>query len=225
MNHSRTIPVIGTDGLEKLKTSKIAIFGIGGVGGYALESLVRAGAEDIFLIDYDTVDPSNLNRQILFTTEDVDKSKCDIAIKRIKKINPNCKITFSKEKITTENIKTLIPSNIEFAIDAIDDVEAKVKLIEHLHKNNIYFISSMGAGNRLDPTKVEFADISKTSVCPLARSVRKKLREIEIYKGVPSIFSTENSIKNSENTIGSISFMPGIFGLFAAGKLIKKIIE
>ena len=224
MNHSRTIPVIGIDGLNKLREKKIAIFGIGGVGGYALESLVRAGAENIFIVDFDSVDDSNLNRQILFLNENIGENKIDVAIERIKKINPNCIITFNKEKLTSANIEKIIPKDLDYAIDAIDEIHAKVNLITFLFKKNIYFISSMGAGNRLDPTKVNFADISKTSVCALARNVRKKLREIGISKGVPVIYSTENSIKNS-NVIGSISYMPGIFGLFAAGKLIQKITE
>jgi len=224
MNHSRTIPVIGIDGLNKLKEKKIAIFGIGGVGGYALESLVRAGAENVFIADFDTIDDSNLNRQILFLNENIGENKIDVAIERMKKINPNCKITFSKEKLTSKNLEKIVPEDLDYAIDAIDDIHAKVNLIKFLYEKKIYFISSMGAGNRLDPTKVNFEDISKTSVCALARNVRKKLREIKIHKGVPVIYSTENSIKNS-NTIGSISYMPGIFGLFASGKLIQKIIE
>jgi len=233
MDQSRTEILIGADGVDKLRKATVMIIGLGGVGGHAAEAIVRAGAGQIIIADYDTIAPSNLNRQILTLSSNIGIKKTETASERFREINPEIKITSFTERLTPENIGMIFPETADnlYAIDAIDEIDAKIALITELHRRGIPFISSMGAGSRLNPSLVRIADISKTEHCPLARVIRRKLRLAGIEKGVRCVYSTENLNRFAEpesegerRKQGSISFMPGIFGLTAAGVIINDII-
>lgn len=233
MDLSRSRILVGDTGLEKLKKSTVAVFGLGGVGGYAAEAIVRAGAGRIVIADFDVVTPSNINRQILALQPCMGRLKADIAAERYMQINPGIEITKITEHLTPENIPSIIPYDNAYlyAIDAIDEIGPKTALIAELHRRGIPFASSMGAGSRLDPMQVKTGDISKTSHCPLARVIRRNLKELGIERGVRCVYSTENlnmvlepETGRGKRTQGSISFMPGIFGLTLAGIIINDII-
>ncbi len=236
IDDSRTRLIVGVDGIEKLSRASVAVFGLGGVGGYAAEAIARSGVGTMVIVDFDTVAPSNLNRQIISLMDNIGRLKTDVCEERLRSINPELNIIKHTLKVTENNIDSILMNFTDnlYVIDAIDDIRAKAALMAYLQKNNITFISSMGAGNRLNPCAVTIDDISKTSHCPLARIMRKKLKEYNIYKGITVVYSTEeplpadrnnSGIKAEERAIGSISFLPGIFGLTAAGYIIKKIIE
>ena len=230
MDTSRTLKLIGEQGINRLKNSSVAVFGLGGVGGHALESIARAGVGKILICDFDRVAPSNLNRQILSLESNIGELKTSIAEKRLKDINPDVIITSIAERLTEDNIDTYLNEDFDYAIDAIDEVIPKVCLLARLKERNKIFVSSMGAGSRLDPSLVKTDDISKTAGCPLARTVRKRLRQLDIHKGIPCVFSTESPVKyNDDNTenqgsTGNISYMPALFGLIASSYIIRKII-
>jgi tRNA A37 threonylcarbamoyladenosine dehydratase len=232
MDLSRTEILIGEDRLNRLRTATVAIFGLGGVGGHAAEAIVRAGVGNVIIADYDRVTSSNINRQILSLESTMGIMKTEAAEQRFRDINPQLKIQTISSRITPDNIATIIEfKKPMYAIDAIDEIESKAALIKVFLNNNIPFVSSMGAGSRLDSSKIKIDDISKTHSCPLARIMRKKLKQEGIEKGVRCIFSTENlnKIKEPEHSDGkrmqgSTSFIPGIFGLIAAGIIINDII-
>ena len=233
MDQSRTEILIGAEGVDKLRKATIMIIGLGGVGGHAAEAIVRAGAGRVIIADYDTVAPSNINRQILSLSSNIGDKKTDVATERFKNINPEIEIVSYSEHLTPDNIGMIFPETADnlYAIDAIDEIDAKIALIAELHRRRIPFVSSMGAGSRLNPSLIKVADISKTEHCPLARVIRKKLRLAGIEKGVRCIYSTENLNRFAEaesegerRKQGSISFMPAIFGLTAAGVIINDII-
>ena len=245
---SRTELIIGKEGIEKLHHSKVAIFGIGGVGSFVVEGLVRAGIGNFVLIDDDKVCMTNLNRQIIATRKTVGKYKTDVMKERILEINPNAKVETSKEFFMPESSHEMIDGSVDYIVDAVDTVTAKIELVVTANKMNIPIISSMGTGNKLDPTKFEVTDIYKTQMCPLAKVMRKELkaRGIEHLKVV---YSKEEPIKiNNEsdsscktNCIcppdtkrkcnvrsqvpGSISFVPSVCGLIIAGEVIKDLIN
>lgn len=171
---SRTEILIGKEPLDKLRNSNIAIVGIGGVGSFCAEALARTGINNITLIDMDTVDITNINRQLIADTTTVGKLKVDVMKERILKINPNANVTTFQVFLDKNNIPSLIYKNHDYVIDCIDNVNSKVALIEYCYKENIEIISALGTGNKLDPTKFEVTDIFKTSICPLARIIRKK---------------------------------------------------
>lgn len=233
MDLSRSRILVGDEGLQKLRESTVAVFGLGGVGGYAAEAIVRAGAGRILIADFDVVTPSNINRQILSLQSNMGQLKADIAYERYLEINPALELIKITEHLAPENIPSLIPSGIRnlYAIDAIDEIAPKTALIAELHRRGIPFVSSMGAGSRLDPSQVKTGDISKTSHCPLARVIRRKLKDLGIDRGVRCVYSTENLNRVEEpesghgkRSQGSISFMPGIFGLTLAGIIINDIL-
>jgi len=226
---SRTSLLIGHDKLKKLLTSTVYIAGLGGVGGYAFEAIVRAGIGTVHVIDFDIVDISNCNRQILASDSTVGMPKVDVACHRAQDINPDIIIHKHHIQITPDNVETLFQSHVDFVIDAIDDVAAKVALIEYLHTHTIPFISCMGAARAFDPLSLRISDISKSQYCPLARVIRKRLKEREIYKGVPCVYFHEERQSNRSDSVnmslpGSLSYMPGIMGLAAAGFAIKHLI-
>ena len=190
---SRTEVLIGKDSLEKLKNAKIAIFGIGGVGSYVLEGLVRAGVGNFVLVDKDDVDITNINRQIIATTSTIGKPKVEVAKSRALDINPDINIQIYKEFFTPET-KGIVDKSLTYIVDAVDNVTAKIELAVRADKLNIPIISSMGTGNKLDNTKFEITDISKTSVCPLAKVIRKELRKRNIKK-LKVVYSKEEPIK------------------------------
>ena len=168
----RTELLVGEEGIEKLKNSKVIVFGIGGVGSFVVEALTRAGVGNLVLVDNDTVCISNLNRQIHATTKTVDMVKVEAMKERIKLINPECKVEAKQVFVTAENIPDLITDDIDYVVDAIDTVTSKLALAEYCYKNEIKIMSSMGTGNKLDPTMFQVSDVYKTKVCPLANVMR-----------------------------------------------------
>lgn len=227
----RTSLLLGEDKMNTLANSHVMVFGVGGVGGYVVEGLVRSGLGNITIIDNDTVNPTNLNRQIIALETNIDKLKIEVLKERILAINPNCKVTCYDKFITNDNIDEIDFTDVDYVVDAVDTITAKIAIIEKGKKLNIPLISSMGAGNRLDPSQIRFADINQTKNCPLAKVMRYELKKREI-KNVKCIYSLEmpvaltKEIINPENgklVIGSISYMPSIFGLMIASEVIKDI--
>ncbi len=232
---SRTELLIGKNGIEKLKKSKVAIYGIGGVGSYTAEGLARVGVGNLVLIDVDKVDITNINRQILALHSTVGKRKIDVMKERILDINPNAIVEVYEPNDIQGEEESLLDNSFSYVVDAIDTMTSKLKLIEKAHNLNINIISAAGAGNRLDPTKFEVSDIYKTSVCPVCRILRKELknRNIKTHKVV---YSKEEPLKqklemNCENgackipQLGSISFVPSVAGLIIAGEVVKDLID
>lgn len=220
---NRTEMLIGKEALDKLKNSTVAVFGIGGVGSYAVEALARAGVGKLVLIDNDLIDVTNINRQLIATTNTVGKAKVDVAKERVLQINPNIAVT-TYQKFFDETTKNeLVSPTYSYIIDCIDSVDSKVDLIETAQKMNIPIISSMGTGNKLDPTKFEVADIYDTSVCPLAKVMRKKLKSRQILY-LKVVFSKEEITVKNSTTPSSISFVPSVAGLILAGETIKDLI-
>lgn len=233
MDLSRFALLIGEDGIELLGQTTVDIFGLGGVGGHAMEALVRAGIGILRLYDFDTVEPSNINRQIIATRETMGMRKTDAAEKRCRAINEKIIIGTSNEKITAANVSSIVPLDCRYAIDAIDDVKAKAALLANLYHLEARFLTSMGSGNRLDPFGINFMDISETSGCPLARAVRKELRSSGIVNGVTCLISTSPALAHKtkssaaigDRSIGSSSFTPAIFGLTLASRLVTMILS
>lgn len=244
---SRTELLIGKEGIEKLQNAKVAIFGIGGVGSFVVEGLVRAGIGNFIIIDDDKVCLTNLNRQIIATRKTVGKPKVEVAKERILEINPNANVEIRQEFFMPDS-KEFLDDAVSYIVDAVDTVTAKIELVVRASKLNIPIISSMGTGNKLDPTKFEVTDIYKTSICPLAKVMRKELRNRGIDK-LKVVYSKEEPIKpdetlecscktgcicppgtvrkctNRNQVPGSISFVPSVAGLIIAGEVIKDIIK
>ena len=222
----RNILLFGEKKQQKLLNSCVCLFGVGGVGGYTFEALVRVGIGKIIIFDFDKVDITNINRQIIATHKTIDQYKVDVAKERGLEINPNIIIETHNIKVDKEFIDSFDFNNIDYIVDAIDDVNAKIAIIQKGISLNIPIISSMGTGNKLDPTKLILTDISKTSNCPLSRVMRKKLRDLGINH-LPVLFSSEipNKDYNSTNKIASVSFVPSTGGLLIASKVINDIIK
>ena len=221
---SRTELLIGKQGIKKLQNSKVAIFGLGGVGSYVVEGLSRAGVGNFILVDNDKINPSNINRQIIATTKTVGKPKVVVEKERILEINPEANVEIIEEFFTKDS-KEIFDNTFSYIIDAIDTTSSKIELIVRANKLNIPIISCMGTGNKLDPTKFEITDIYKTAVCPLAKVMRKELRNRGIEK-LKVLYSKEEPIKlNNANTISSISFVPSVAGLIISGEVIKDILN
>ena len=226
---SRTEMLIGKKGIEKLKISKVAIFGIGGVGSYVVEALARAGVGNFILVDNDEVSISNLNRQIIATTKTIGMPKVQVAKQRILEINPEAKVETYQEFFMPET-EGILDETVTYIVDAIDTVTAKIELVLRANKFGIPIISSMGTGNKLDPTRFEVTDIHKTSVCPLAKVMRKELKQRGIKK-LKVVYSKEEPIKlekdetSKKQVPGSVSFVPSVAGLIIAGEVVKDIIS
>lgn len=225
---SRTEMLLGTEGFNKIAAARVAIFGVGGVGGHAAEALARSGVGTLVLFDKDTVSESNINRQIIATSSTVGRQKTDVMAERIRDINPEAKVVCHNVFYSSENADAYDLSQFDYVIDAIDTVKSKLLLIERATKLGVPIISSMGAGNKLDPTRFEVSDIKKTSVCPLAKVIRTELRKrgIEHLKVVYSkeepkkCVVTDGSVRHAP---GSIAFVPSVVGLIIAGEVIKDI--
>lgn len=229
----RTELLIGKEAVEKLHNSRVCVFGLGGVGSFVCEALVRAGIKDFIIIDNDTVDITNLNRQIIATRKTINKYKVDVMEERMKEINPEINIIKIKEFISKDSKLEFIDNSIDYIIDAIDTVSAKIELVMKANELNIPIISAMGTGNKLNPTELEVTDISKTEMCPLAKVIRKELRNRGI-KHLKVVYSKEKPIETIENKInkennkkvpGSISFVPSVAGLIIASEVVKDIID
>ena len=243
---SRTELLIGKDGIEKLKNAKVAIFGIGGVGSFVAEGLVRAGVENFVLIDDDKICLTNINRQIIATRKTVGKYKVDVMTERILEINPDAKVEARKCFYLPENAHEFDFSEYDYVVDAVDTVTAKLEIIMRAKECNVPVISCMGAGNKLDPTQFEVADIYKTTVCPLARVMRRELKKRGVKK-LKVVYSKEQPTRPIEDmsiscrshcvcppgTVhkcterrdipGSIAFVPSVAGLILAGEVIKDL--
>ena len=220
---SRTELLIGKEGIEKLNKAKVAIFGLGGVGSYVVEALARAGVGNFILVDNDEVDLTNLNRQIIALHSTIGKNKVEVARDRILDINPNANIEVHQEFFMPES-EDLFDKTTSYIVDCVDTVTAKIELVVRASKLKIPIISSMGTGNKLEPTKFEVSDIYKTSVSPLAKVMRKELKARGIQK-LKVVYSKEEPIKLENRVPGSISFVPSVAGLIIAGEVIKDILK
>lgn len=228
--NQRTEMLIGKNNLEKLQKSRVAVFGLGGVGGYVAEALVRAGIEEIDLFDSDTVSLSNINRQIIATHDTVGLFKTDAFESRILSINPSCRVKKHTIFVTPQIIEQLDLSAYSYVVDAIDTVSAKIALAVKCEALCVKIISSMGTGNKLNPLDFEVTDIYKTSVCPLARVMRYELKKRGV-KRLKVLYSREEPIKQTQSPEGerlppaSISFVPSAAGLIIASEVVKDIIS
>ena len=225
---NRTEKLIGKENLQKIQNSNIVVFGLGGVGSYVVEGLVRTGIENIAIIDKDVIDVTNINRQIIANTTNVGIPKVKVETERIKQINPNATIIQINEFVDKNNLHIIMSNilknmkNIDYVIDAIDTVSSKIEIIKFCYENKLKLISCMGTGNKLDSKKFEITDINKTSVCPLAKVIRKELRKLNIPK-LKVLYSTEQPIKTQIDTPASIGFVPSVAGLLIAGEVIRDI--
>ena len=234
---SRTALLLGSNAMDKLKNARVAVFGLGGVGGYVVEALARSGVGALDLIDHDTISLTNINRQILATRDTVGKSKAETAKERVLSINPDIQANAREVFYGPDTAATFDFSRYDYVVDAIDTVTGKLSLALACQEANIPIISSMGTGNKLDPTKFQIADISQTSVCPLARIMRKECRKRGIRK-LKVLYSTEDPIPSDPQAIsleelpegrralpGSVAFVPSVAGLIIAGEVIKDLIK
>ena len=229
---SRSELLIGSDGINKLKNSRAAVFGIGGVGGYTAEALVRSGIGELDIIDKDKVSLTNINRQIFATHNTIGEYKVDAAAKRLLSINPNLKVNTYKTFFTPETSDEFDFKNYDYVVDAIDTVTGKIELVMKAYEANTSLISSMGTGNKLNPEMLEVDDIYKTSMCPLARVMRSELKKRGIKK-LKVVYSKEKPIvpngeieeeaSKGKQIPGSMSFVPPVAGLIIAGEVVKDL--
>jgi tRNA A37 threonylcarbamoyladenosine dehydratase len=230
----RTELLIGKDKVKKLKNSHVLVVGLGGVGAYTAESLCRAGVGELTIVDGDFLHPSNKNRQLIALESTMNKPKAEVVGKRLIDINPDIKLNIIQEYIKEERIKEILNTPYDYVVDAIDTLTPKVYLIYHSLQNGLKLVSSLGAGGRLDPTKVTIKDISKSFNCRLGATLRKRLRKLGINKGFKVVFSEdkwdENAViadeqdENKKSTVGTISYMPPIYGCFCASVVIQDLI-
>lgn len=232
--YERTKLLIGEYNLERLKLSKVAVIGVGGVGSFACEALARAGIGNMLLVDSDSIYPSNVNRQIHALHSTIGKPKVEVMKARLQDINPHIKVSALQEYICSDNIQSILTDDIDYCVDAIDSIKAKINLIVHCKQKKIPIISAMGAGNKLHPELFRIADISETKVCPMARVIRRELRKIGIEKGLKVVYSEETPIKACGSeliedslprhiTPGSISFVPSVCGLIMASVVVRDL--
>ena len=237
--------MIGEDGIEKLRNSRVIVFGVGGVGSYTVEALARSGVGQITMVDFDEISESNINRQLHSLRSTIGKSKIDVMKDRILDINPDCKVELVKRLVYDDINEVLGNNKYDFVVDAIDVIGSKINLIEYCVKNNINIISSMGFGNKMHPEMVEIAKIKNTSVCPMARTIRSILKkkgitnvpvafskEIPVQPNKSELFKEELPTEFRENnkiprktTPGSNSFVPGTAGLVLASYVVRKLLE
>ncbi|MDD7796213.1 tRNA threonylcarbamoyladenosine dehydratase [Clostridium sp. 'White wine YQ'] len=242
---SRTELLIGKDGLDKLKNSKVVVFGIGGVGSFTVEALARAGVGTLVLIDDDTICLTNLNRQVHATYSTISKSKVEVMKERVLSINRQCNVITHETFVTPENLSEFISEDTDYVVDAIDTVSAKIALAVYCENNNIRIMSSMGTGNKLDPTQFKVTDIYKTKVCPLAKVMRYELRKRGV-KSLKVVYSEEVPMKPKDEDVvtcktgcvctggtkkctirrqipGSISFVPPVAGMIIASQVVRDL--
>lgn len=229
---SREELLIGKEAIEILKNSRVAVFGVGGVGGFVVEVLTRCGVGTIDVIDNDVVDPSNINRQIIATADTIGQEKVNVVEQRIKSINPNAVVNKHRCFFLPETAKDFDFTRFDYVVDAIDTVSGKIEIILQAKKAGVPVISCMGAGNKLDPTAFVVTDIYKTSVCPLARVMRQKLKKLGV-QDLKVVYSTEKAMKPNyppdmppqrKAAPGSVAFVPSVAGIIAGGEVIKDLI-
>lgn len=231
----RTELLLGNEKLEKLQNKHVLVVGLGGVGAYAAEMICRAGVGKLTIVDGDTVNLTNINRQLPALHSNLHKPKAELMAERLKDINPNVALNVINEFIRDEDMKEFLNADFDYVVDAIDTLSPKVHLIYNAMQRGFRVISSMGAGGKLDPYGVKIADVSKSYNCNLARVLRKRLRKLGIAKGFPVIFSPEDVDKsavivtpnkqNKKSNVGTISYMPALFGIHCASKVIRDLIE
>ncbi len=231
----RTRILIGDEGIARLASKHVFLAGLGGVGSYCAEALARGGIGRLTLLDHDVVAESNINRQLPALDSTVGKSKAELMQARIADINPDCTVSIRREFLTPENVNEIVP-DADYVIDAIDSLNCKVALVAESVKRGLKVASSMGAGNKLDPSRIRLADISETAICPLASQMRKRLRKRGIEKGVLAVFTDEvgrsplppepvSGHGRPRAVNGTISYMPPLFGFLLAGAVIKALLE
>lgn len=231
----RTHILLGGAGLQLLAGKHIFVAGLGGVGSYCVEALARAGVGKLTLVDHDVVATSNINRQLPALLSTVGQSKAELMQSRIMDINPACQLTIHRVFLTPENINEYVPQTVDYVIDCIDSLNCKVTLVQSSLQRGLLVASSMGAGNRLDPSRIRLADISQTEMCPLARIMRKRLQRHGIKKGVLTVFSDEapsaplppqpvDGPGRPRAINGTISYMPALFGLMLAGEVLRRLL-
>lgn len=230
--YERTRMILGDEAIDKLRRASVIIFGVGGVGSFAAEAVARAGVGKITLVDNDTVSFTNINRQIIALNSTVGKMKTEVMAERIRDINPECDVICVNEFILYDNINNVLNEKFDYCVDAVDTVTAKIAIIMRCDELGISVISSMGTGNKLNPEMLEVTDIYKTSVCPLAKVMRKELKTRGI-KSLKVCYSKEepvtpldsNEITNKRRTPGSVSFVPSTAGLIIGSEVVKGIIN
>lgn len=240
----RTAYLIGKDGVERLASKHVALFGVGGVGGYVAEALGRAGIGTMTLVDKDTVSESNINRQIIATYDTIGQRKTEVMEKRLRSINPEITIECRDCFFLPDTADSFDFSRYDYVVDAVDTVTAKLELAERARAAGVPILSCMGTGNKLEPSRFEIADISKTSVCPLAKVMRRELKQRGIYHlkvlyskeeprkpmipshGTPVCVKEEYPVQSRQKAVpGSISFVPSVAGLMIAGEVIKDLLQ
>ena len=226
---SRTELLLGADGLAKLAAARVAVFGLGGVGSYAAEALVRAGVGHFLLVDHDVVSLSNLNRQLHATRKTVGQKKTEAMRARMLDVNPDADVEIIDAFYEPNCVEDFFSAPLDYIIDAVDTVTAKLSLAVEATRRNIPIISSMGAGNKLDPTRFEVADIYETSVCPLAKTMRKELKKRGVprlkvvYSKEPPLSAVASDSDHGRHAPGSVSFVPSVAGLILAGEVIRAL--
>ena len=221
--NTKTELLIGKENVEILKSKKVIVFGLGGVGSYVVEALARSSIENLTLVDKDIVVESNINRQLYALNSTLKKSKAEIAKNRVLDINPNCEVRGYVELVDESNVNTFFDQDYDYIVDAIDDTKAKLELIKYANRNDIAIISSMGTANKLDTTKLQITDINKTSVCPLAKTMRKKVRD-EGIKKLDVIYSTEMPLVRNPQPCAMV-FVPACAGIMIANYIVRKMLN
>lgn len=228
----RTIHLIGSEGAERLKNAHVLVAGVGGVGGYAVETLARSGVGKLTIIDADNVSESNINRQLIALHSTVGKSKVRLLADRCRDINPEITVVPLQDFITPDNVADIIGNDVDYVVDAIDTVAPKMSIILHCLQNKIPIISSMGAGGRIDPTKIGYLDISETREDGLAKAVRQRLKRLNIRHGLKVVASTEApkhsalielNEQNKRSSYGTIFAVPSMFGIYLGNYVVRKL--
>ena len=224
---ARTELLLGAKGMQRMAVSRVAVFGLGGVGSFVVEALARSGIGSLLLIDADVVEPSNINRQLPAMQSTVGKAKVAVAAEHIREINPQANIILRQEFYTPEKAESVFAQPLDYIVDAVDDVRAKIDLAVQAEQRGINIISCMGAGNKLDPTKFKVADVYETRICPLARIMRHELRQRRV-KSLQVVFSEEKPHLSRTDTgcvppTGSIAFVPSVAGLIMAGVVVRDL--
>lgn len=245
MDHSmdqfaRTEQLLGSQAMGKIKNARVAVFGLGAVGSFAIESLARTGVGNLHLIDFDRVDATNINRQLWALNSTIGRGKADLAFERVKDINPLCNVEVHSSFVNAQSLEDLLSEEFDVVVDAIDGLNSKINLIVKARQMNLAVVSSMGAGGKIDISMIRTGDISETCVCPLARVVRQRLHRRGLYKGVRAVYSIEKPLNKqpfrskdvqdvlpdhgrSRPPIGTVSWVPGVFGLTIASEVITII--